>query len=137
MARECLADVLVTALLDSAGRISGFVELTRDITERRRAEDQMQQVQKLESLGVLAGGVAHDFNNLLTGILGNCSIVMDDLPRGRSEMEGAPRRHARLCESCRVDAAAPLLRGHRASRNQVPRYFFPGRRNQRADPHVS
>ena len=94
MARECLADVLITALQDSAGNVTGFVELTRDITERRRAEDQMQQVQKLESLGVLAGGVAHDFNNLLTGILGNCSMVMDDLRPGDRAMERSAGRDA-------------------------------------------
>ncbi len=58
-----------------------------DITERKWAEDkrlqlerQMQQTQKLESLGVLAGGVAHDFNNLLAIILGNASLALDELP---------------------------------------------------------
>jgi CheY-like chemotaxis protein len=40
----------------------------------------MQEVQKLESLGVLAGGIAHDFNNLLTVILGNCRLELDELP---------------------------------------------------------
>ena len=39
----------------------------------------MRQVQKLESLGLIAGGVAHDFNNLLVGILGNASMVIEDL----------------------------------------------------------
>jgi nitrogen-specific signal transduction histidine kinase/CheY-like chemotaxis protein len=53
--------------------------VARDITERRSLETQRLHSQKLESLGVLAGGVAHDFNNLLTGILGNASLVMEDL----------------------------------------------------------
>jgi PAS domain S-box-containing protein len=57
----------------------GLAIFGRDVTERRRFNDRLQQTQKLESLGVLAGGIAHDFNNLLTGIMGNASIVLDDL----------------------------------------------------------
>ena len=47
----------------------------RDITERKRMEKELQKIDKLEAIGVLAGGIAHDFNNLLTGILGNLSIA--------------------------------------------------------------
>jgi len=47
----------------------------RDITERRRLEEELLKIQKLESVGILAGGIAHDLNNLLTGVLGNISLA--------------------------------------------------------------
>jgi PAS domain S-box-containing protein len=65
---------------DAQGRPQGYLEINTDVTERRRIDEQLQHTQKLESLGVLAGGVAHDFNNLLTGILGNASLALDAIP---------------------------------------------------------
>ncbi len=53
-----------------------------DITERKRAEEELLKVQKLESLGVLAGGIAHDFNNILAALVGNISLAKIDVDRG-------------------------------------------------------
>ncbi|MEW5803438.1 MAG: PAS domain S-box protein [bacterium] len=57
------------------GELIGIVENLRDITERKRMEDELQKVQRLESLGVLAGGIAHDFNNILGSVIGSFSLL--------------------------------------------------------------
>jgi PAS domain S-box-containing protein len=62
----------------SNGHISKL-SIFRDITENKEIEVQSHQAQKMESIGTLAGGIAHDFNNLLYVVMGNISLVQDDL----------------------------------------------------------
>ncbi|OGS05879.1 MAG: hypothetical protein A3G41_07665 [Elusimicrobia bacterium RIFCSPLOWO2_12_FULL_59_9] len=64
------------------GKIIGILGTYMDITERKKAEAVMVNMQKLESLGTLAGGIAHDFNNILTAILGNLSLLQSQLQDG-------------------------------------------------------
>lgn len=52
------------------------------LEERARNEARLRETQKLESVGLLAGGIAHDFNNILTGVLGNASLALDEVPAG-------------------------------------------------------
>ena len=72
----------VSPIRGAGGRVLAASLIIRDIAERKRFEQRMRDAQKLESLGVLAGGVAHDFNNLLTAILGNAALTAELLPSG-------------------------------------------------------
>lgn len=81
-----------------------FVWIVRDVTEQKQAGRALQQAQKLESLGVLAGGVAHDFNNLLAVIMGNAALA-----QLRIETDSPVRKYVDLiCDS--AQHAADLTR---------------------------
>ncbi|MCX7679028.1 MAG: transporter substrate-binding domain-containing protein [Spirochaetes bacterium] len=60
---------------DETQNAFAYILVFRDITERLRVEEELNKIQKLESLGVLSGGIAHDFNNILTAILGNANLI--------------------------------------------------------------
>jgi len=76
------ASVVIDPIRDDENRLIGFAKITRDITERREAQQEMEklqlrlaQSQKLDALGQLTGGVAHDFNNLLMVITGSLNAL--------------------------------------------------------------
>ena len=74
------AKTAILPLRDDEKRITHFIGLGEDITERRKAREQMHRAQKMEAVGLLASGVAHDFNNILTTILGNVHLAQLDAP---------------------------------------------------------
>lgn len=71
-------EVRAFPICDEQGNVVMVAEHIRDITEKKKMEEELLKVQKLESVGVLAGGIAHDFNNILTAILGNISLALMD-----------------------------------------------------------
>ena len=87
----------------------GIQGIARDITERRRAEEerrhleaQIQHAQKLEGLGVLAGGIAHDFNNLLVGMLGYAGLALTKLPEGTPARGYVEKIEASACRAAEL-----------------------------------
>ncbi|MCG7362045.1 PAS domain S-box protein [Roseomonas sp. ACRSG] len=104
------ASVVIDAIYDE-GQLMGFAKITRDLTERREAQQQLEQsreqlfqAQKMEAVGQLTGGLAHDFNNLLTGISGSLELLkarvaqgrLSDLDRYINSAQGAASRAAAL-----------------------------------------
>ena len=76
------AHVVIDPIADPAGNLIGFAKITRDLTERREAQDKLEkakdalfQSQKMEAIGRFTGGVAHDFNNLLAVVLGGLELI--------------------------------------------------------------
>ncbi len=76
---------IVTLICDAQGHPTGFRNIARDLTARKKMEeeqqrlrDQLAEARKMEAVGTLAGGVAHDFNNLLMGIQGYASLMLLD-----------------------------------------------------------
>jgi len=104
-----------TPLRDDQGGVVGVIGIACDVTQRRRLEDETRQVQKLEALGRLAGGVAHDFNNSLTTILGYCTLLLHNHPpaaetdRCLTEVRHAAERAAELTRQLLVFSRRPLL----------------------------
>jgi PAS domain S-box-containing protein len=116
----------VSPLRDDTGRPTGYLAVKEDITERKRAElernqlqAQLMQAQKMESVGRLAGGVAHDFNNMLAVIMGHAQMAIEALPAG---------------DPIQADLEAVLQAGQRSA--DLTRQLLAFARKQNAKPRV-
>lgn len=73
--------VSASLMHDARGKLTGYRGIAHDVTERKRLEQRLLQSQKMESIGLLAGGVAHEFNNLLTAIIGFADELQESVDR--------------------------------------------------------
>jgi PAS domain S-box-containing protein len=117
------AGVVIDRILDREGKLVGFAKVTRDLTEKKRAEEALEQAraalaqaQKMEAVGQLTGGVAHDFNNLLTVITNALDLlggrVRDDAQKHRiiDSAQRAAERGARLTQQLLAFSRRQALR---------------------------
>ena len=77
--RTRLVEGRMAPVADSTSKRVGAVFVLRDVTERQRMEEKLQNAARMETVGILAGGIAHDFNNILTAIMANLSLLQLDL----------------------------------------------------------
>ncbi len=70
----------ITLIKDSTGKPVGFRGVSRDVTDKKHLELQLQHAQKMEAIGTFAGGIAHDFNNILGSIVLNSEMALEDIP---------------------------------------------------------
>ena len=116
------ASVVVDRINDDKGKLVGFAKITRDMTEKREAQQRLDETreqlfrsQKMEALGQLTGGLAHDFNNLLTAILGACELALrnidnpDKVRRMLDGVRGSAQRGANLTRQLLAFARAQPL----------------------------
>ena len=75
------------------GEIEGIISIISDITDQKKLQTQLQQAQKMESIGSLAGGIAHDLNNILFPISGLSEMLLDDIPPDNPAYESIEQIH--------------------------------------------
>lgn len=71
----------IAPVFNSRNKITNYIKISEDITEKKRALAELQKIEKLKSIGTLAGGIAHDFNNMLTGIYGYLTLAQKRLDK--------------------------------------------------------
>ncbi|MDD5349949.1 MAG: PAS domain-containing protein [Chthoniobacteraceae bacterium] len=118
-------DTVLTPLCDEQGEAFGIIGIARDVTERKRMEEQFLRNQRMESIGSLAGGIAHDLNNILGPIMMSASMLREDTSRQTAEelitiIQEAAQRGADI-----VSQVLTFARGAKGERKPMePRFLI-------------
>jgi PAS domain S-box-containing protein len=117
--RQVIFETSGIPLLDSAGKLRGYVGINRDITERRQMQEQLVITDRLASVGELAAGIAHELNNPLTGVIGFSQLLLDkempdDIKQDVKVVNSEARRASQV-----VKNLLTFARKHAAAKEQV------------------
>ncbi|WP_234702116.1 ATP-binding protein [Halodesulfovibrio aestuarii] len=115
---EVATEVTATPVFDESGKLINVIELIRDVTEKRKMEEQLKQSQKLEELGTLAGGIAHDFNNIIAAISGYAELALPSTEEG-SRAHTNLKRIQQVAERARAMVHQILVFSRRRKPEQV------------------
>lgn len=117
--------VTTAPLLDARGEVIGHIGVSKDLTEQKAMEEKLQQSQRLEAIGRIAGGISHDFNNVLTTIQGNAELLKKDLQNDKAalhsveEIDKAARGAAELTRQLLAFSRQQILRPQVISLSEV------------------
>ncbi len=118
-------EAMISPIRDDSGRIVSFVEVKRDVTQEMALQKQLLQAQKMETVGLLAGGVAHDFNNLLQAMLNHVEIVrgrpadVTQMAATMAELEAEIRRGSALTRQLLLFARRETAKPEQLDLNEV------------------
>ena len=116
--------VMISPIFDDSGKLTHFVGVQTDVTERRKLERQVSQAQKMEAVGQLAGGVAHDFNNVLTAIRAAADLALAEVGPGSvredlQQIDKAAERAAHLTQQLLAFSRRQVLQPQSTDLNLV------------------
>jgi len=115
---KLIAEFSASLIRNSEGRSIGFRSISRDITDKKRIEEQLFQAEKLRAVGEMASGVAHDFNNALAAILGNTQLLLYTV------QDEELKETLKIIEKVAKDSSQTVRRLQEFTRKRIPQELF-------------
>ncbi len=115
---KLIAEFSASLIRNSEGRPIGFRSISRDITDKKRIEEQLFQAEKLRAVGEMASGVAHDFNNALAAILGNTQLLLYTV------QDEELKETLKIIEKVAKDSSQTVRRLQEFTRKRIPQELF-------------